>query len=402
MSLYTNFDHYDMPVGADGSPYGFFEALRDEAAETGQYVGWSENYGGFWLTTGWNESRAIHVNTKAFSNVAVTFPPQGNPSGNPSMLSGMDDPDHKRYRAIVQGQFTTERANEMEAQLRAITNDLIDTIIEAGRADACSATDLLPERAATAILGLHLEDGPKYRRFVHAIVLYPTDPEAAAPVLAEMETYWTAIMKEKRENPTPGLLSEIINSEYNGVKLNDTELLDFFSVLLLGGLDNTARFFGNVFWRLATDPALRRELVEHPELVPFAVEEFLRLDGPACVFRLVLEDIEIGGVQLKKDQVVGLFHPVTNRDPRQFDDPDTFVIERSPNRHFSLGTGVHRCLGLNLVKVEARILLQEFLRRIPEFELDPEREPRWISGQVGAMHEVPIVFTPGSKEGKQA
>lgn len=398
MSTFAEFDHYDLPLGPDGTPYEFYEALRDEAVKTEKYVQWSEAYGGFWVIAGWNESRAIQLNNTTFSNVAVTFPAYATPGGKPFMLSGMDEPEHKHYRAMVQGPFTSESAERMDAQIRAICNALIDTIIESGRADVCDVTTYLPEQATAAVLGLPLSDAPKYRSFVEAIVQGATDPEGAAPKIVEMEKYWADTVAEKRVNPTPGLLSEIINSEYDGKRLNGGELLDFFTVLILGGLDNTARFLGNVFYRLAWDKELRRRLAKHPEQVPLAVEEFLRLDGPACVFRLVEEDIEVGGVQITKGQIVGLISTISNRDPRQFTNPDTFVIDRSPNRHTSLGSGIHRCLGLNLVRVEVRAMIQEFLRRVPEFDLDLERPTVWVSGQVSAMHHVPIVFPAGKKE----
>ncbi|MFA7597080.1 MAG: cytochrome P450, partial [Novosphingobium sp.] len=220
-------------------------------------------------------------------------------------------------------------------------------------------------------------------------------PEAAAPVMKEMEAYWRETVELRRKEPNDGLLSEIINSEYDGQRLNDEELLDFFTVLLLGGFDNTLRFLANCFYRLAWDKELRRQLARKPELIPGAVDEFLRLDGPACIFRKVVNPITVAGVDLQPGQIVGMIHQITNRDPRQFPHPDRFIPDRKPNHHFAFGIGIHHCLGAYLAKVEAIAMIERFLARIPEFELDPERPTRWVSGQVGGMHEVPILFEPG-------
>lgn len=398
MSLFADFDHYNTPLGADGTPYSYWRALRDEAVASGKALHRSEAHGGFWVVARWALSRQVHQNTTTFSNRRVTHPPYGMPGGRPAMLSGMDAPQHIYYRRMVQGPFNPQAADAREQQIRDIANDLIDELIESGRADLCTATDLLPERAAAAILGLPVSEGPRYRRFVHAMVQHASDPAGAAPALKEMEEYWVDKARQYRAQPAPGLLSEIVNASFDGKSLNDEELYDFFGNLLLGGLDNTARFIGNVLWRLATTPALRDELVAHPERVPVALEEFLRLDGPAMVFREVKVANEIEGHRLAPGDIVGLIHPITNRDPDVFPDPDAFVIGREGNKHFAMGHGVHTCLGLHLMRVEVRVILQELLRRMPDFAADPERRPRWVAGQVGAMHEVPVVFTPGRRE----
>jgi cytochrome P450 len=398
MSLYTKFDHYNFPLGPDGSPYEYFEQLRDEAIQTDTPIGWAESYGGFWVVTSWDISREIHHNTSGFSNRISTWPAYGSPSGKKTMLSEMDEPEHKRYRRIVQGAFSPTAAAAMDGAIRALANGLIDTIVESGKADVCTATDHLPEQATASILGLPIEDAPDLTRFVRSMVQNATDPEGAAPVLGEMGEYWGRSVEQRRSAPGDDLLTEIVNGEYDGERLNAEELLDFFSVLLLGGLDNTARWLGSVFWRLSWDRELRRRLAAKPALTRLAIEEFLRLDGPAMIFREVAEKTTVGGVTMEPGEVVGMVHPVANRDPRQFEHPDQFVPDRSPNRHFALGLGIHRCLGLHLVKVEGQIMIEEFLRRIPEFELDQTSKPRWHSGQVGAMVEVPIVFVPKERE----
>ena len=392
MALVSGFDHYATPLGADGTPYDYFEQIRDEALAAGRDIGWSEAHGGFWVVTSWQISRKIHENTVDFSNSAVTFPQYSTPSGKPFMLSGQDEPDHAHYRRMVQAPFTRARAMRMLDDMRAIADMLVDAVEGKDRIDVCEATDPMPGYAFCSIVGLSMDDASKFRRFVHAMVEGATDPEKAAPVMAEMEAYWRDLVAERRQHPTEGLLSEIINSEYDGKTLNDDELLEFFTVLLLGGFDNTLRFLANCFYRLARDADLRRELASKPELIPGAVDEFLRLDGPACIFRKVVNPITVDGVDLQPGQIVGLIHQITNRDPRQFAEPDRFVPERKSNHHLSFGIGIHHCLGAFLAKVEAIAMIERFLARIPEFTLDPDQPPQWIAGQVGGMHKVPIRF----------
>ncbi|MCB2049821.1 MAG: cytochrome P450 [Novosphingobium sp.] len=394
MELITTFDHYATPLGADGTPYAYFEKVRDEALAAGREIGWSEAHGGFWVTTGWQASREIHQNNVDFSNRATTFPQYATPSGKPFMLSGQDEPEHTHYRRMVQAPFTKVRAMRMLDQMREIADMLVDRVIDKDAFDVCEATDPMPGYAFCAIVGLSMDDASKFRRFVHAMVQGATDPEGASPAMREMEAYWRDMVELRRREPNDGLLSEIINSEYDGERLNDEELLDFFTVLLLGGFDNTLRFLANAFHRLACDTALRRQLAQNPELIPSAVEEFLRLDGPACIFREVVNPITLAGVDLKPGQIIGMIHQITNRDPRQFPDPDRFIADRKPNHHFALGIGIHHCLGAYLAKAEAIAMIERFLARIPEFQLNPNQKPHWVAGQVGGFHSVPIERVP--------
>ena len=392
MNLISTFDHYATPLGPDGTPYEYFEMVRDEALASSRDIGWSNAHGGFWVVTSWQVSRDIHQNTVDFSNSAVTFPQYSTPSGKPFLLSGQDEPDHTHYRRMVQSPFTRPRANRMLDDMRAIADMLVDRVIGMGRIDVCDATDPMPGYAFCAIVGLSMDDAPKFRRFVHAMVEGANDPAAAAPVMREMEAYWRELVSIRRREPNHGLLRAIINSENNGQQLNDEELLEFFTVLLLGGFDNTLRFLANSFYRLAWDRELRRQLVRRPDLIPGAVDEFLRLDGPACIFRKVINPVTMADVGLLPGQVIGLIHQITNRDPRQFQHPDRFIPDRKPSHHFAFGIGIHHCLGAFLAKVEAIAMIERFLARIPEFELDHDRPTRWIPGQVGGMHEVPIIF----------
>jgi cytochrome P450 len=176
--------------------------------------------------------------------------------------------------------------------------------------------------------------------------------------------------------------------------LNHEELLGFCTVLLLGGIDNTSKLIATSLWRLAWDIELRHRLTRDRKLIPMAIDEFLRYYSPASVGRLAREHATVAGVAMKRGQYLMLMAPIANRDPRVVPYPDTFIADRSPNKHLGLGAAVHRCLGTHVLRVEAKIVLEEFLTRIPEFELDRTRASRWTSGQVAGMGSVPFVFEP--------
>lgn len=402
MSLYTDFDHYNSPIGPDGTPYQFFEALRDEAIETNTPIGWSEVYGGFWVVTGWDESREIMHNPDVFSNREVTFPSYGVPDEEAArsyqmMLAGQDEPDHKKYRRLVQTPFSPKAAAGIAEPLRATTNALIDDFIESGRVDIVEAlTNEVPARLTAIILGLPPEDGALYRSWTHAMAQgIHTDPEGARTKLRELDAYFADMLAHRRKNLGDDVLSLVIQSEVDGERLTEQEIKDFWVVLLLGGIDNTTKLLGSMFWRLAWDRELRRRHIDDMDLLDTSVDEFLRYYSPGISCRLVTKPVTVAGIAMEPGQHVVLEQPIANRDPRQFEHPDVFDPTRTPNRHFALGLGIHRCLGAHLVRVEARVACEEFFRRIPEWYLDPEKKPKWIPGQVAGMETVSIVFPKG-------
>jgi cytochrome P450 len=187
-------------------------------------------------------------------------------------------------------------------------------------------------------------------------------------------------------------------AEVDGERLSEEDLIGFFTVLLIGGIDNTARFLSTALWRLAWDVELRRRLIANPSLIPSAVDELMRYYSPALLGRLVTERVTVGGVSMEPGQTALLWLPVANRDRGAFPYADTFVPDRTPNRHLGLGNGIHRCLGAHLLRVEGKVVLTEFLKRVPEFELDRSNKPQWTSGQVSGFNSVPIVFPAGSPQ----
>jgi cytochrome P450 len=397
VSLFSVFNQIDQPIGPDGTPYEYYEALRDEAMETGKWIGWSETLGGHWVIAGWQETYDIMQDHKSFSNLGVTFPKYGTPNDRPFMLSGYDEPEHSRYRRLIQGPFSPMKAAEADVQLRAVVNELIDGFIDKGTVDALEALgDEVPARLTAIILGLPAEHGDMYRRWTHAISDHARGNrnDYTLKQHAELGEYFDALLEDRRQNLGDDLFSLVIQSEIDGEGLTYEEIKDFWVVLLLGGIENTAKLFGSIFWRLGWDPELRRRLVAHPELIPSAIDEFFRYYCPSGGARLVVAPVTVHGVEFEPGQNVVLAHPINSRDPRKFAMPDVFDPQRSPNPHLGLGLGIHRCIGAHLVRIEVKIVLEEFLRRIPEFSLDSSVTPSWTQGQVAGMHDVRLAFPP--------
>lgn len=400
-SLYSTFDHLDTPIGADGTPYAYYEALRDEAQVNP--IGWSNALGGFWVVAGYDACNEIIQQPSAFSNTAVLFPAYELGQEGPIRIAGYDDPEHKRERSFVNKAFSSRQVAKYDADIRTMTNKLIDKFIEHGEADIGKLLgEEIPSRLTALMLGLPEEEGETYHKWLRAMTHdHLVDFEKAAPVIAEMNDYFGSVMEDRKRNPGGDILSLIAHSEINEDRLTDEELRGFCITLLVGGIHNTAKSLNSSFWRLAWDVELRRRLVANHDMIPNFVDEILRYYSPAAVVgRLLVEqDITVAGVRMKKDQIVVLAIPVANRDPRQFPHPDVFIVDRSPNKHLALGGGIHQCLGTHLVRVEARAAISEFLKRLPEYQLHPSKKARWVTGQVQGMESVPVTFAPGSPLG---
>ena len=151
----------------------------------------------------------------------------------------------------------------------------------------------------------------------------------------------------------------------------EDHLLGALRLLLIAGIDTTWSAIGSCFWHLAQHPEDRRRLVDEPALIPTAVEEFLRAYAPVTMAREVVKETTINGCPFKPGEMVLLSFPAANRDPEMFPDADRVVIDRKENRHAAFGLGIHRCVGSNLARMEITVALEEWLKRIPEFRLDP-------------------------------
>ncbi|MGQ0700485.1 MAG: cytochrome P450 [Panacagrimonas sp.] len=394
-SFYANYDHLDTPLGPDGTPFAYYEAFRDAALAADQPVGWSEKHGGFWVVTSFADCERIDRDAENFSNDGIIFPKYA--VTEPLMLAEQDEPEHMRARRLVNLAFMPRGVTGLSEAIHTAVHELMDGFIETGRADVGRIlADPVPSILTAVMLGFPPEDGPMFDSWTTALTHeFITDRASALPKIAQMYEYFERNIARRQKEPGTDILSQVINTEIDGERLSQKELLGFSTVLLIGGIENSAKLIGTALWRLGWDVELRRRLVRSPEKMNTAVDEFLRYYTPAPIGRTVKREVTIGGRTMKPGQQVMIMLPVANRDPRTFPHPDVFILDRARNTHLALGTGLHVCLGQHLIRMEARVVLNEFLSRIPEYSIDMSAPRFWTKGQVQGMSRVPIVFEPG-------
>ncbi|MER3452366.1 MAG: cytochrome P450 [Acidimicrobiia bacterium] len=312
----------------------------------------------------------------------------------------IDPPEHAKYRRLLDPEFSPKRMAEIEPDARALVNRIIDRFADRGDCDFHEefATPL-PSTVFLRLMGLPQSDLPLFLQWRDNTIrpdVAPGDLEAAARIREEtghaITAYFEEAIAERRKRPDDGLLSRLVRAQIDGRPLDQRELLGICHLLLLGGLDTVTATLDCSIAYLATHPQQRRRLVEDPSRTAAAVEELLRAESPVMmVVRSVKEDTVFGGVELHKGDSVTLLLGAADRDPAEFPDPDTVDFDRTQNRHLAFGGGPHRCLGSHLARMELRVGLEEFHRRIPEYRIADGAELHFSPG-IRQVASLPLVF----------
>jgi cytochrome P450 len=221
-----------------------------------------------------------------------------------------------------------------------------------------------------------------------------TTPEGGADAMLRGYEIFAELYAARRRSPRDDLLSDLLAARIDGQQLSEDELLAFGWLMLVGGNDTTAGLIGNGLELLARHPEQRAALVETPALLPAAIEEMLRIASPTHTLpRRAACDIELEHGRIPAGSRVHLLWASANLDEREFPDPERFAIDRDAHRHLAFGHGPHFCLGAALARLEARVAFEEFLRRIPEYELDGEPQ-RLVSIVFQGFEKLPVKFSP--------
>jgi cytochrome P450 len=387
----TDWDHTDPEWVHD--PYPIWDDLRERCP-----VAHTDRYGGGWFPTTHEMVSSIANDTDHFTSHQVVLIHTKNPENAPPAPMGAappitsDPPFHQIARRLILPAFAPGPVNAMEAQVRALCLKHLDALGDAQEFDAATqyAQFISPGVIAT-MLGFPEKDEDLFREFVHLVLdLVDLEPAVRAPMFLPMAEYFSAQIDDHLAHPRNDFTSYLLNVEVNGEKLPMEHVRGTMVLTLVAGIDTTWSAIGSAIWHLATHPKDLERLVNEPDLMALAVEEFLRFYAPVTMARLVKEDFDFFGVAMKKDDWILLGFPAANRDPEAFVDADTFIIDRTVNRHAAFGLGIHRCAGSNLARMELRVAIEEFIARYPKFELSDANAVTWAPGQVRGPRNIPL------------
>jgi cytochrome P450 len=306
---------------------------------------------------------------------------------------------HREYRRLINAWFTQARVAQYEGDVRVIVNRLIDEVIEAGRCDFMDAFARPFPGAVFFELVLHAppDEAPA---IVAAASAISADPAGSGEHRGVIMKWIHDLVEQRRGGPRQDdVVDAVIHAEIEGRPITDLEITAIIQLLIFGGLDTTAGALGQMMMRFCRQPEIPALLRERPELVPDAVEELLRLDGPlAYLGRTATRDVELGGSLVKEGDKVLVGWMSANRDGDEFEQPEMFDLERPSNRHLAFGAGPHRCAGSNLARMDLRIAVGELARRFHDLTLEEQSPIPFHSGFSRAPAQLEISFQPAARE----
>jgi cytochrome P450 len=383
-----DFDHTD-PRWTE-NPFPIWDELRAECP-----VVHTKRFLGCYLPTTYEAVKQISYDTEHFSSrrvVVRNIRPEP-PAPSPPITS--DPPAHKPAKQLLLPPFTPDAMKKLEPKVRAICNQLIDGFIDEKGCDvAAHYTKHIPVRAIAYMLGIPEKDGELFIKWIHEILeVGISNDQVLMRAVHEMSAYFADQIEHRKRHPTDDLISTLMNArDKEGQPLSDAHVQGSLRLLLIAGIDTTWSAIGSSLWHLAKTPADRERLVAEPALLPTAIEEFLRAYSPVTMAREVMKETTVSGCPIKPGNMVLLSFPAANRDPAMFPDADKVIIDRKENRHAAFGLGIHRCIGSNLARMEMTVAIEEWLKRIPEFRLDPAGEVTWSEGTVRGPRQLPMLF----------
>ncbi|MFI8519583.1 cytochrome P450 [Streptomyces sp. NPDC085481] len=352
-----------------------------------------------WLIVGYEEARAALADQRFGKSTSfIDFEFLELKVIGPNLLI-LDPPDHTRLRKLVAGEFTGRRVEALRPRVQQLTDELLDAMAPAGRADLVDSFAFpLPITVICELLGVPAADRDSFRAWSNELVT-PTGAMTEEEAVRGFGGYLDELIEDKRAaGPADDLLSALIATRAeDGDRLSLPELRALAYLLLIAGHETTVNLIANTVRALLAHPEQLAALrADFDGLIDGTIEEGLRYDGPveAATYRFAREDVAFGGKVVPAGSVVLVGLAAGAHDPGRFPEPDRFDIRRDPRGHLAFGHGLHYCLGAPLARLEGRIAIRTLLERFPRLELDPEAGPlEWLPGLlIRGTRRLPVVW----------
>jgi cytochrome P450 len=362
-------------------------------------VAHSDQYGGFWFLTRYDDVMSVLQDTVTFTNTEGLTVPTGK-AVVPNLPEEVDPPLHRMYRKVINPYLTPAAIERWQEPTRAVADRPIDNFIEVGRCD-------LMADFATPFPGLTLFEFVLNAPREHIPWLQEVATAAAVPTNPRHKEAWqeffdwiNEFIEDRRRNaPRGDVVDAIIAAEIDGRPITQDEIVGIMQQLVQGGLETTAGALGQFVLRFCVQPDIPALLRRQPDLIPDAVEELLRLDTPfLCIGRTATRDTVIDGHHITKGDKVIVSWASANRDESEFPSAATFDPGRPTKRHLTFGAGPHRCVGSNIARLNLRVAVEQIVHRLDHIRLQEDAGPiSFHSAYNRAPLKVPIAFTPGPR-----
>ncbi|HWN70226.1 MAG TPA: cytochrome P450, partial [Haliangium sp.] len=420
MAETLSFSHELFSPAGRANPYPIYARMRREQP---LYRFLSPNSNApVWIATRYDDCVSLLRDTRLFKDDARLTPAQreqfaaqiGTETSVNRHLLRMDAPDHARVRGLVQKAFSSQMVDALRPRIAEIIDELLAGVERAGGMDLIADFAVpLPVTVIAEMLGIPRDDRPRFRHWSQILVATPNTPEGIGhkyAALGEFAAYLQALVATRRGDPQTDLVSGLLaarepqDDRPEGTPegtIDERELLSTLFLLLIAGHETTVNLIGNGMLALLTHPEQRRRLLEEPSLMPPAIEEMLRFDGPVdlTTVRWSAAEIEIRDTRIPPGEIVLMSLLAADRDPEQFPDPDTFDVVRAPNRHIAFGFGSHYCLGAHLARMEGAMAISALLERLPDLALATAVDTlSWTGGVVvHGLTAMPVQLSPRAR-----
>ncbi len=386
-NLVFDFDYIKDVEGVD--PYKNMERLLEEDVPDFLYT---PAYGGHWIATRYEDIQAILKDHENFTSFPILIPALD--QDRPLIPQQIDPPDHQNYRRILGPMFSPAAIRKHEELIRNLTNQLIDSFIGKGECDfVAEFASKLPTLAFLKLVGSPTEQVEKLVALDQTFLSgTPEEQEKAGTALAG---FTAELVSEKVRHPGDDWVSYMLSrkGENGEPELDIGTITEITYFLFIAGLDTVLNTLGHTWRYLALNQHEYRKLGEDPELVADAVEEFLRVYAVVNDARRARHDLKYKGIAIKKGEAVLLPTMLANRDAGVFENASSVQLDRETNVHLAFGAGIHRCLGSNLARIELRIALEEWLKRIPEFSIRENARVTAYARVTIGLHALPLVWS---------